>query len=364
MPPHPILDRIFPRREFDANAPGTAFASEWAIPSNYAFTVLLLLGGDVISRALAQLSGGIVTPVSFSFGKYASLLHSLQITATARSWTNMQLGWVSYQVSAVCAAIGDNKLMPGADCSCEVINGKNGFVRSNGSWVIGRMVRDYERWMGPVVRDLTQSLIDSRWKFDQSGADKFSPGSGAHVARPRQAGLVVSFWEPSEKIKAGRPGHDLLYWSGLITTIVQLGIASIPCALYGDWGILLVSGGAMMLCFFMGSLTQWRVEKWACRRLDGRSKKNFILTRGNGAQHAIVIISQGRGLDIEDLATGFENLDAPSITLTAQLATIGLGFLWVALLITSSAITDSAWYLIAVGGLGKLPSRNSLSSVQ
>jgi hypothetical protein len=74
----------------------------------------------------------------------------------------------------------------------------------------------------------------------------------------------------------------------------------------------------MMLCFDMGSLTQWRVEKWACRRLTGRSKKNFVLTRGNGAQHAIVIISDGRGLDLEDLATGFENLDAPSITLCTR----------------------------------------------
>jgi hypothetical protein len=68
MPPSPILPRIFPRREFDANAPAAAFAGEWSNPSNYAFTILLLLGGDVISRALAQLAGGSVTPVAFSFG--------------------------------------------------------------------------------------------------------------------------------------------------------------------------------------------------------------------------------------------------------------------------------------------------------
>ena len=48
---------------------------------------------------------------------------------------------------------------------------------------------------------------------------------------------------------------------------------------------------------------------------------------------------------------GFENLDAPSITLFAQGATISLGILWVVLLITSSAITQSAWYLLGVGGI-------------
>jgi hypothetical protein len=266
----------------------------------------------------------------------------------------MSLGWVSYATSAICSAVGENKLMPGADCPCQVINGKNGYVRGNNSWVIGRIVRDYEVWMGSAVRDVTQSLINARWEFEKKGAEKDSPGSGAEVPRPRQAGLVVSFWEPSLTIEAGKPGHDLLHWSGLITSVIQLGIAAIPCGIWGDWSVLLITGGAIILCFSMGSLTQWRVEKWACRRLTGRSKKNFILTRGNGAQHAIAIISNGRGLDLEDLATGFDNLDAPSITLFAQMATISLGILWVVLLITSSAITESAWYLIAVGGVGIL----------
>jgi hypothetical protein len=83
MPPAPLLHQIFPRRQFDANAPTAAFANEWSNPSNYAFTILLLLGGDVITRALAQLAGGIVTPVAFSFGtlfaiyRLSAFYHSL-----------------------------------------------------------------------------------------------------------------------------------------------------------------------------------------------------------------------------------------------------------------------------------------------
>lgn len=67
MPPTPLYP-IFPRQKFDASAPTASFASEWSNPSNYAFTILLLLGGDVITRALAQLAGGTLTPVAFSFG--------------------------------------------------------------------------------------------------------------------------------------------------------------------------------------------------------------------------------------------------------------------------------------------------------
>ena len=119
--------------------------------------------------------------------------------------------------------------------------------------------------------------------------------------------------------------------------------------------MLLVTVAAIMLCFSTGALAQWRVEKWACRRLEELDKKkSFVLTRGNGAQHAIAIIGNGRGLDLEDLASGFSHVDSPSITVFARLATVVLGVLWIALLITSSAITNEAWYLIAVGGIGML----------
>jgi hypothetical protein len=57
-----------PGRPFDAGVPADWFRDEWKSPSNYAFTILLLLGGDVITRALAQLAGGRITPVAFSFG--------------------------------------------------------------------------------------------------------------------------------------------------------------------------------------------------------------------------------------------------------------------------------------------------------
>jgi hypothetical protein len=57
-----------PDRPFDASVPSALFREEWKSPSNYAFTILLLLGGDVVARALAQLAGDRLTPVAFSFG--------------------------------------------------------------------------------------------------------------------------------------------------------------------------------------------------------------------------------------------------------------------------------------------------------
>ena len=40
---------------------------QWTQPTDV-FSVLLLLGGEIVNKALAQLAGGVLTPVAFSFG--------------------------------------------------------------------------------------------------------------------------------------------------------------------------------------------------------------------------------------------------------------------------------------------------------
>jgi hypothetical protein len=70
----PFYEHVPRSRNFNLKAPSAAFEAVWVSPSNYAFTILLLLGGDVVSRALAQLAGGYITPVAFSFGMFFCLL--------------------------------------------------------------------------------------------------------------------------------------------------------------------------------------------------------------------------------------------------------------------------------------------------
>jgi hypothetical protein len=55
------------RRKVDPGVPSSEFSDQWKDPSDV-FSVLLILGGDVVGRALAQLTGSPVTPVAFSFG--------------------------------------------------------------------------------------------------------------------------------------------------------------------------------------------------------------------------------------------------------------------------------------------------------
>ncbi|EFX01141.1 hypothetical protein CMQ_6083 [Grosmannia clavigera kw1407] len=163
----------------------------------------------------------------------------------------------------------------------------------------------------------------------------------------KKAGLCISVYE-AEEAKVGTSGHDFVYWPGICTSIIQLVIAAIPYGLFGDWGIFLITVVGIILSFVTGSLPQWREEKWACR---GKSDKDMILTRGNGSQHAILILGKGKGFDLETLATGrdrtsFSNPKATRISLVI------LAALWVLLLITAAGIKENTWFLLAIGGLG------------
>ncbi|KAI4092957.1 MAG: hypothetical protein LQ339_007778 [Xanthoria mediterranea] len=65
---------------------------QWRNPTDV-LSILLIVGGDVVQKALAQLSGGRLVPVAFSFG------------------------WVTYSLGALLSAVGDCRLMPSTpDC--------------------------------------------------------------------------------------------------------------------------------------------------------------------------------------------------------------------------------------------------------
>lgn len=238
-----------------------------------------------------------------------------------------------------------------SDSNCLVINAKTGYSRVCNRWILNRILDDYVHWMDPrVLIQMSQVQEELKiheqhklWKREPQAV----PGPSADF-RPR-VGLCVSIYEAGFNPEAGRPALDFLFYSGFCTTFVQLGIAAIPVGIYGDWSIILITAIGTVLSYATGSLPQWKDEKWACRR---HSRKTVILTKGNGAQHAIVVFGNGHGLDLEDLAAPNDfprgSFDATSIALVA------FAFLWSALLITVAGKTHDVWYLMAVCALGTM----------
>ena len=275
----------------------------WKNPSD-TLSILLIIGGDVVLKALAQLSGRAVTPVAFSFG------------------------WVTYSFNTLMAVLGDGRLMPPPDYAAKVINAKTGFVRDNRSWVLGRLFRDFKCPLEPDI-----SLIITVFE----------------AALPATAQTI--------------PERDWYWWSGIITMGLQLGLAAIPLGLYGDWTILTMTSAGTLLSLATGALPQWHYEKWACRR---KTNKIICITGGNGSRSVMVIFGAGVGLDLEDLA-GAESpmvnrrnndVSTPSIFsphnafIFTQASCMLLAVLWIVFLITVTGMDQSAWYLLLVGGLG------------
>ncbi|KDQ18344.1 hypothetical protein BOTBODRAFT_79354, partial [Botryobasidium botryosum FD-172 SS1] len=253
--------------------------------------ILMVVGGDIIQQALAQLSGSHgfpFTPVAFSFG------------------------WVSYTFSAILSATGNGRLMPQPDTSAILINVDSGYSRDVKSWILSRLLRDCE-----------SEITD-------------------------ESGLTIKFFYTSPSKAAGLPDRDWVYYSGIVVILAQLGIAAIPGALGGDWMPLAIIAAGTILALLSGALPQWGREKWAARDV-GEGKRDVIcLTRGNGSKLALVIISEGCGLRLEDLASARVRPSRGTILAFSILST-----LWLALLVVIQCFTSSAWItLVAVGALG------------
>ena len=67
MAPIASIRALAQRAAFNLHLPSSEFKDQLTNPGDV-FSVLLILGGDVVGRALAQLAGTGLTPVTFSFG--------------------------------------------------------------------------------------------------------------------------------------------------------------------------------------------------------------------------------------------------------------------------------------------------------
>jgi len=287
--------------------------SQWGNPSDI-LSLLLLIGGDIVQKAIAQLVGYTIRP----FGKNSP---RIGITPVAFSF-----GWVAYAFTNLLSATGDKKLMPLSDCPAIVVNCANGSPRVNQSWVLGRLLRDYE------THHEVDATILPNGHFPSS-----SPTGRAESIRIDIFELGV----PS------KPSLDFVWWLGWVTIIAQLAISLIPLILNNNWGVTMVVLCGNSLALITCALPQWREEKWAGRTLN--SENVTCITRGNGHLHIMVIIGRIGSWNVETLATA-----NPAPRPETPIISLILAVLWTALLISVSGLKEHAWYLVCIGGTGML----------
>jgi hypothetical protein len=222
---------------------------------------------------------------------------------------------------------------PTLDCPILVINAHNGYVRTNQSWVLGRLVRDFEP---SGDGDIDEKEKDAIQRLKAEGLSE----------EEARIGLRLSVYRASSTKEAGKPDRDVYWWVGLLISLAQLGMAAIPCGKYREWITLYVTGAGTILAYAFGALPQWAEEKWACRR---NSKKTVVLTEGNGSKDCIIIQGDNVGLDLEDLASSRRVAKK-----TTRLFSLLLAASWLVLLICVAGFNMHTWYLVGLGTLGML----------
>lgn len=223
----------------------SSLLSQWSNPTDIS-TILMIIGGDVVQKALAQGTGlWYFTPVCFSFG------------------------CVSYAFVALVSIIGNGRLLPEPDYPVKVFNLDSGYVRDNKNWVVGRLLRDLETSLSkeePLADDAIRiSVFEAA--VNRNGLTQFSLSS--------------------------------MHLGGLACILVQLGLATIPIALAREWDIMLITAAGTLLVQMAGFLPQWRAEK-----LPNRQKRSatYALTQGNGSREIVVIFGKSNCLDLEELS--------------------------------------------------------------
>ena len=274
-------------------------------------SVLLIIGGDIVQKACAQLSNAgpkrfPITPVAFSFG------------------------WVAFAFGALMSAFADGTMMPEPDIS-SVVAVVGGQRKINESWVIGRFIRDLE-------------LNNERYNSDKT---------------PRLGGLCVKFYQADGE--SSKPHRDWIWWSFVVFMTCQFGLAAAPLY-HRNWSVLMITGFGTLLALVMGSLPQWKREKFHGRMNEGEKGKarkegeqerfrTYVLTRGNGHSHVFVIrVSEDDSfVRLDDLA-----ISRPISHHKERAYIVLLAALWILLLVMVGGMKQDAWFLLGVGIIGMI----------
>ena len=166
--------------------PSRELSAQWLNPTDI-LSLLLLIGGDVVQKAIAQLFGVSVRPMKS--------LPRIYLTPVAFSF-----GWVGYAVATLASVVGDKQLMPGIpDCPSIVINCKNGYRRKNCSWLLGRILRDGEMRVESEVERKEKAGAEAKTKVGATKSLDVEKSAGTEAVTPAAETTTVAAPETGEK---------------------------------------------------------------------------------------------------------------------------------------------------------------------
>lgn len=249
-------------------------------------------------------------------------------------------------MSAALSAVGENSLMPGPEIDSMLINAQSGYQRTNKSWVLSRLLRDFDYWQPRQCNQLEEEKLQELKEQNASSKNR-------RADEDIRIALRVTVWRC--KSATGVGCGDWVYWIGVVVTLVQLAIAVVPWGVHGEWMTFFITAVGTALAYLSAGLPQWWDEKVGVRRLkytqSFKERKDVILTEGNGSHDALLILGCEGGMDLEALAAPQRELRAP---MQNRLLSTALATLWIVFLISVAGYDQHSWYVIGVGMIGIL----------
>ncbi|OSC99604.1 hypothetical protein PYCCODRAFT_1438174 [Trametes coccinea BRFM310] len=257
----------------------------------------------ILSR-LAEANPSAAIPALMVLG--ADVLNRAQSVPGASPLT---IGWPGLLVGL----LARNRTSAPVELPCTVINTKSGYARTNRS---------------PILEHLLRS----------------------HGSDPSRGGLAMTFLYTSER--PGRPTGDAVSSAALSAIAMQLAVAGIlPILGVGSSDAAAVTAVGTFLTNAAGFILrrQQQKELRSARAVPEKRRDVVCITSGNGSSEAVVVVSEGGGVRIEDLAAG----RASGLGVAATAGIVVLLFLWTGLLaLTTTLGSVDAWLVLAQCAIG------------
>lgn len=220
--------------------------------------------------------------------------------------------------------------MPTAETSALVIGAKTGHCRNNRSWLISRLLRDFEARTNAATNESESAHPRNNLN------EKFRDSSAS--PKPKWESLRVTVFRNCKKSKNNYLSR--IWISGFLTILLQFGISIIPWVVGGNWAIFLLTTGGTILALAQSAFPQWKEEKWSSRP---GGTQTVSITQGIGSKHVMVVLETGtpeKEIDLEIMASGNTRLAASNVT---RFGTSILTGLWVLLLFLVAEMKNDTW---------------------
>jgi hypothetical protein len=234
-------------------------------------------------------------------------------------------GWVGYALASLAAVLGDHRLMPVPDTDIQVVNCENGYLRSNNSWILGRLLRHYESCMEGTRRN-----------------DQPPRNSTGEIS------LLIEIFV-AERVGDQGPRPSITWWWSWVVIIIQQILAAIPWIVWGYWPPSMITMCGTFLALVTAAHPQWAAEKWPGKTLRSTKIKPIALTRGNGQRYAMIVLSHDGAWDLETMASNQLHV-YPS----TRYSLAAIAMLWIMLLLTVTGLKQHTWFLVMIGSIGSV----------